>query len=75
MVFSLPYEKEWKVFIDGNHVNTISAAGGLLAADINDGEHTVELKYMPKGFVLGMPISILAFIVLIICFALSRKSH
>ena len=73
LVFSLPYEMEWKLFIDGNQVNTISAAGGLLAADIGSGEHTIELKYMPKGFVLGMPISILAFIVLIIFYMKSRK--
>lgn len=66
LVFSFPYENEWQVYVDGQKAVNKMAASGLLAVDITDGDHTLELKYVPKGFVIGTPVSIISLIILII---------
>ena len=71
LVFSFPYENEWTVLIDGNKALNKKAADGLLAVDITEGEHEIELKYMPKGFILGMPVS--AVFLIILCFLMIHR--
>ncbi len=66
LVFSFPYEDEWSVYIDGKKAVNLSAAGGLLAVNVEKGDHEIELKYMPKGIILGIPVSVICFIVLVI---------
>ena len=66
LVFSFPYEEEWTVLVDGNKAENRKAADGLLAVDITDGEHDIELKYIPKGFITGVPVSVFFLIILII---------
>jgi uncharacterized membrane protein YfhO len=65
LVFSFPYEDEWSVYIDGIKGKNLKAANGFLAVDIKEGEHDIELKYMPKGFILGLPVSIFFLIILV----------
>ena len=66
LTFSFPYEKEWIVYIDGNRVKTKPVAGGLLAADTGIGEHEIELSYIPRGLVIGLPVSIISILILLI---------
>ena len=73
LVFSFPYDSEWRVFIDGDKTLNKMAAAGLLAVDITEGEHTIELKYIPRGFVLGVPLSGIGFTILIILIIYRKK--
>jgi uncharacterized membrane protein YfhO len=66
LVFSFPYEEEWKVLIDGNRTDVKKALNGLLAVDISAGEHDIELEYTPKGMIIGVPVSMFFIIVLLI---------
>ena len=65
---SLPYDKGWKVYLDGKKIDTYKALDGLVAFDINDtGDHSLVIKYMPTEYVLGFIISgmgIAAFVLL-----------
>ncbi len=54
---SIPYDENWHVYIDGQEVEVYKTAEALLAADITDGEHTIELKYIAKEFYAGLAIS------------------
>lgn len=65
LVFSIPYEKDWKVKIDGKTIETKRVLDGLLAADITPGHHTIEMTYVPKGLLIGLPISAAAFLILV----------
>lgn len=66
LVFSFPYDEEWRVYVDGQRAKNKMAAAGLLCVDIDKGDHAIELKYVPKGFVIGLPVSLTAFIALLI---------
>ncbi|MCR5508317.1 MAG: YfhO family protein [Lachnospiraceae bacterium] len=64
LVFSFPYNNAWNVYVDGVRAGNKSVMNGLLAVDISKGSHSIELKYMPKGFKAGLPVSILCLIIL-----------
>jgi hypothetical protein len=58
---TLPYDEGWKVLIDGIEVEYTKALNAVIAFNIEDaGEHTVEFKYAPKTFTLGLTISIMS---------------
>ena len=60
MMTSIPYEKGWTVKVDGKVVETAKVWDSLLAYKITPGEHTIEISYLPAGFVAGFIISILS---------------
>lgn len=73
LVFSFPYDEEWRVYVDGQRAENKMAAAGLLCVDIGKGTHTIELKYIPKGFVIGLPVSIMAFLVLPVITVMQKR--
>ncbi|MDO4966836.1 MAG: YfhO family protein [Lachnospiraceae bacterium] len=66
IVFSMPYDKGWKVSVDGKEVNTKRVLDVLMAVDITPGEHIIEMKYIPEGFYVGSIISAISILLLII---------
>ena len=66
---TIPYDKGWNVYIDGEKVETYEVLNALMAFDISDdGEHSVEMRYMPKEYIVGAFISIFGIVAfLIIC--------
>ncbi len=55
---SIPYEKGWKAVVDGKEVTITPVGNSLLAFPLNAGEHTIELTYLPNGFVPGVLIAL-----------------
>ncbi len=56
---TVAYDKGWKVYIDGEEAETYQALNALLAFDIEgEGEHTLEMKYMPTAYTLGLTVSV-----------------
>jgi len=44
---SVPFDKNWKVFVDGSETEYTSVMDGtFIAVDLTPGEHNVELKYI-----------------------------
>ena len=56
---TIPYDKGWNCYIDGEKVDSVRALGSLMAIETTAGEHTVELRYMPSCYVWGFVISAL----------------
>lgn len=64
LIFSDAYYPGWEVYIDGVKVNQIDLANSaLLAVYVSEGFHTVELKYNPLTFKIGLGLSGLALLV------------
>lgn len=75
---TIPYDKGWRVYVDGKQVETYSIYGdSLMAFDITStGEHDIELKYMPDIYVTTGIISAtstVVFIGLIVFECLKKK--
>lgn len=58
MVFSIPYDNNFKVYVDNLEVDKIEVLDGLLAVNVDKGTHQIEIKYLPSGLKVGGSISI-----------------
>ena len=54
LCFAIPYSQGWSVYVDGEQVPTLKANDFLLAAEVDGGEHQVELRYHSPGFRPGL---------------------
>ena len=51
---TLAFDKGWKIYVDGNEVETFQTLDALVAFRIEgQGEHTLELRYLPDVYVTG----------------------
>ena len=72
---SIPAEKGWEVYIDGEKQETYDLGMGLLFCDIRAGTHTVEYRYHAPGFALGLTVSaVTALSLLALWFFVYRKN-
>lgn len=60
MFTSIPYDKGWSAYVDGNKVKISSLEDALLTIPLKSGEHVIELKYQPQGRTLGIALTILS---------------
>ena len=63
MMTSIPYDRGWTVKVDGKVVGTKKIWDSLLAFPITSGEHTIEMTYLPDGFMAGLIISIFSIVI------------
>ncbi len=51
------FDKGWKIFVDGQQVGLYEHESHILMTGISKGEHIIEMKYCPVGFVPGAAIT------------------
>ncbi len=68
---TIPYDEGWKVLVDGEQVEIYKSLDALVSFDVAaSGEHTIELRYSPTVYHVGMIVSISGLGILIaICVA------
>lgn len=64
--FSIPYDKDWNVYIDGRKVDSQKINISLLGAKISEGGHEVKIVYRNNSFIIGIVVSFISFISLIL---------
>lgn len=72
LLFTIPYAKGWKAYVDGNEVDIHRANIRYMALDLAPGEHEVLLKYETPYFKLGAILSALGVAICIVLFAWAR---
>lgn len=58
---SIPYEKGWTLYVDGEKTETTEIMEVFLAANLTAGTHEIKLVYSPTGFVPGVVVAVIAF--------------
>ncbi|MBE5876737.1 MAG: hypothetical protein E7290_07595 [Lachnospiraceae bacterium] len=67
ILFTIPYDEGWHAYIDGREVELYPAAGAFMAIlGVEEGEHTLTLKYVPKNLILGSVISLISLAILVL---------
>ncbi len=73
---TIPYDKGWQVYIDGEKVETYEVLGALIAFDVDEaGSHSLKMVYRSDSMVYGAIISAvgLALLLIIIIFEKQLK--
>lgn len=54
---TIPWDEGWRIEIDGKRAELVKTADSLIACRITEGEHTVELRYLPTNYIVGFTVS------------------
>ncbi len=74
ILFSIPMDKGWHLYIDGKEYDLNEACGHLMSAKVIPGKHEVELIFIPPGRKAGYIVSILALILTILYIVMNNKN-
>lgn len=69
---SIPYDTGWTLYIDDEKTELQRAFMGFMSFMLPAGSHTVELRYTPPGFSLGMVLTLCGITLCVVFFVLSR---
>jgi len=75
LCFSIPYDKGWSAYVDGQKVKLHQANTAFMAVELSKGDHKIELRYWVPGLTLGITISILGIISLAVAIIYYRKKE
>lgn len=75
MFLSIPYEKGWTVYVDGEKAETTEVLSAMLGVKLSAGQHSIKLEYTPEGFVTGIAVSCTALILcgVVVFFDIKRR--
>lgn len=59
VIMSIPYEKAWHIKCDGKRIEGAPAVELLMGMEIPEGDHVIEMKYVPRGTVPGVIVSVI----------------
>ena len=66
ILFSLPMDRGWHLYIDGKEYQLKEACGHLTGAEVPEGRHEIIMRFIPPGRYAGIIISMITFILLFI---------
>jgi len=66
MLLTIPYDEGWHIKIDGEEIEYFEALDSLIGFHVGEGNHTIDIRYMPKAFSLGLAVSIVSLILFIL---------
>ncbi len=73
---TISWEPGWKVYVDGERTEPVELVDALVGVPVTAGTHTIELKFFPKGMVLGMLLSAMGIVTVVIIGVYEhRKRH
>ena len=73
LYLSVPYEAGWRIRVDGQDAELYPIFGAMCAVDLTAGNHQIEMRYSPKGFLPGLGITAGSIVILILLFVFDRK--
>ena len=66
LFLSIPYEKGWKVTVDGKDTKYFNIGNGFIGIELSKGKHNIKMKYISPYFYKGLIISIISIIILVV---------
>ena len=72
LLITIPYQKGWKIKVDGKKVNYYKMYDIFIGIDLKKGKHSIEMQYYDHNIVIGEVVSILTLIG-IVCYFFVKK--
>lgn len=73
LLFTIPWDEGWTCTVDGQPVELEKVLGVFMAADVPEGTHHYEMRYVPAGLRIGLVISAAALLTTLAYVPLGRK--
>jgi uncharacterized membrane protein YfhO len=64
MTWTIPYEKGWKVKVDGEEVSKFTTNIGFIGINLAEGSHNITLEYRMPGSIEGLILSIITLLII-----------
>ena len=72
LLITIPYQKGWKIKVDGKKVNYYKMYDIFIGIDLKKGKHSIEMQYYDHNIVIGEVVSILTLIG-VVCYFFVKK--
>ena len=66
LFLSIPYDSSWQAKVDGRSVTPVHVDNAFMAIAVPQGEHQIELRFMPPGFDTGALLSVVGLVILLL---------
>ena len=63
---SIPYNKGWKVYVNGKEKDVTELYDAFVGVKLEEGENTLEFKFVPRGLRIGVVISLIDLLIIIV---------
>lgn len=73
LMFTIPYDEGWTLTIDGKKTEIKQVLGVFMAADVEPGEHTYEMRFVPTGLKTGILLLIVCILLLQLYLLLDKR--
>lgn len=75
LILSVPYEEGWTVLLNGEETEPALFGGALMAFDLEPGEYTLSMSYVPEGKWAGIVVSTISIVVFTALLLYQRKKR
>lgn len=75
LICTVPFEKGWKIKVDGKAVAAEKAVTGLTAVPVEPGTHEIEMVYVPQGLYPGIAVSLAGILILLLFYKVRSFLH
>ena len=72
---TIPYDSGWKVYVDGEKVETYKSVETFVGFDISEGNHAIVMKYRPTILYIGILTSLSGVGLFVILIILDKKKR
>ncbi|SHM17269.1 YfhO family protein [Ruminococcus flavefaciens] len=73
MFLSIPYEKGWSVYVDGEKAETFKVLQAMTGVKVGKGSHDISIEYTPEGFVLGVTATVTSLALILLIMVCERR--
>lgn len=73
MITSIPYDEGWALYVDGVRTEYYAFEDAFIAVDLEEGEHTITMDYIPCGFEFGIFVTCICVLIIIVIIILKKK--
>ncbi|MCD7735674.1 MAG: YfhO family protein, partial [Lachnospiraceae bacterium] len=60
LLLTIPYDEGWTILVDGQKTEFSCVGGALIGVHLEEGSHTIEMKYTPPGLWIGSGLTLLS---------------
>lgn len=73
LALNIPYKNGWTAKVDGKKVDLLKVNGIFTGIELEQGDHSLELRYITPGLILGAIISTVSLVVCLIWYVINRR--